>query len=104
MIRANDAPSRATHRPGAIDHSGIPVCSACLASLLRCLTTGIGIPLAYAWMGPPGALLVISLNDLPLILANTFSIVCYSALIGMKLRYAARDAQQHLASAADGAE
>lgn len=29
----------------------------------------------------------ISLKDLPLILANTFSIVCYGALIGMKLRY-----------------
>ena len=29
----------------------------------------------------------ISLNDLPLILANTFSIVCYGALIVMKLRY-----------------
>lgn len=28
-----------------------------------------------------------SLGDRPLILANTFSIVCYSALIGMKLRY-----------------
>jgi MtN3 and saliva related transmembrane protein len=34
----------------------------------------------------------ISLNDLPLILANIFSIVCYSGLIVMKLRYAAKDA------------
>jgi len=30
----------------------------------------------------------ISLNDLPLILANIFSIACYTALIGMKLSYA----------------
>ena len=30
----------------------------------------------------------ISLNDLPLILANIFSIVCYTGLIAMKLRYA----------------
>jgi len=30
----------------------------------------------------------ISLNDLPLILANIFSIACYSSLIAMKLRYA----------------
>ena len=29
----------------------------------------------------------ISLNDLPLICANIFSIVCYTTLIGMKLRY-----------------
>ena len=29
----------------------------------------------------------ISLNDLPLILANIFSIVCYVTLIVMKLRY-----------------
>lgn len=34
----------------------------------------------------------ISLNDLPLILANTFSIACYTFLIGMKLRYAKREA------------
>jgi MtN3 and saliva related transmembrane protein len=34
----------------------------------------------------------ISLNDLPLILANIFSIVCYTTLISMKLRYAKRDA------------
>lgn len=34
----------------------------------------------------------ISLHDLPLILANIFSIVCYSTLIVMKLRYARRDA------------
>jgi MtN3 and saliva related transmembrane protein len=34
----------------------------------------------------------ISLNDLPLILANLFSIVCYTTLISMKLRYAKRDA------------
>jgi len=33
----------------------------------------------------------VSLNDLPLICANTFSIVCYSTLIGMKLSYAKRD-------------
>lgn len=33
----------------------------------------------------------ISLDDLPLILANAFSIVCYSGLITMKLRYAARE-------------
>jgi len=33
----------------------------------------------------------IFLNDLPLILANTFSIACYTGLIAMKLRYAARD-------------
>jgi MtN3 and saliva related transmembrane protein len=33
----------------------------------------------------------LSLNDLPLILANIFSIACYSGLIGMKLRYANRD-------------
>jgi len=34
----------------------------------------------------------ISKNDLPLIFANIFSIVCYTALIVMKLRYARRDA------------
>lgn len=34
----------------------------------------------------------ITLNDLPLIFANLFSIVCYTTLIGMKLRYAKRDA------------
>jgi MtN3 and saliva related transmembrane protein len=34
----------------------------------------------------------ISLNDLPLIYANVFSIACYSSLIAMKLRYAKRDA------------
>ena len=33
----------------------------------------------------------ISLGDLPLILANIFSIACYTGLIAMKLRYAARD-------------
>jgi len=33
----------------------------------------------------------ISLNDLPLILANIFSIVCYTGLITMKLRYAGKD-------------
>lgn len=33
----------------------------------------------------------ISLNDLPLILANIFSIVCYTALIGMKLTYDKRE-------------
>jgi MtN3 and saliva related transmembrane protein len=33
----------------------------------------------------------LSLNDLPLILANVFSIVCYSALIAMKLSYARRE-------------
>jgi len=33
----------------------------------------------------------ISLNDLPLICANIFSIVCYTTLIGMKLRYAKRE-------------
>ena len=33
----------------------------------------------------------IFLHDLPLILANVFSIVCYTGLIVMKLRYAARD-------------
>ena len=33
----------------------------------------------------------ISLKDLPLILANMFSIVCYTGLIAMKLRYAGRD-------------
>ena len=34
----------------------------------------------------------LSINDLPLILANVFSIVCYTALIGMKIRYAKMDA------------
>jgi len=34
----------------------------------------------------------LSINDLPLILANLFSIVCYTALIAMKLRYAKREA------------
>lgn len=34
----------------------------------------------------------ISIHDLPLIYANVFSIVCYTALIIMKLRYARRDA------------
>lgn len=34
----------------------------------------------------------ISLNDLPLMLANAFSIVCYTLLISLKLRYAKRDA------------
>ena len=33
----------------------------------------------------------LSLNDLPLILANIFSIVCYTGLIAMKLRYASKD-------------
>ena len=33
----------------------------------------------------------ISLNDPPLICANIFSIVCYTALIGMKLRYARKE-------------
>ena len=33
----------------------------------------------------------LSLNDLPLILANTFSIACYAALIAMKLTYARTD-------------
>ena len=33
----------------------------------------------------------ISLNDLPLILANVFSIVCYTGLITMKLRYASKE-------------
>ena len=33
----------------------------------------------------------ISLGDLPLILANIFSIFCYTCLIAMKLRYAAKD-------------
>ena len=33
----------------------------------------------------------IFLHDLPLILANIFSIVCYSGLIAMKLSYASRD-------------
>ena len=32
------------------------------------------------------------LNDLPLIAANIFSICCYAALIGMKLRYDRKDA------------
>ena len=36
----------------------------------------------------------LSLNDLPLILANLFSIVCYSALIAMKLSYAKRQAAE----------
>ena len=34
----------------------------------------------------------ISINDLPLMIANTFSILCYSLLISMKLRYAKREA------------
>lgn len=34
----------------------------------------------------------IHLNDLPLIFANVFSIVCYTALIAMKIRYARMDA------------
>ena len=34
----------------------------------------------------------ISLNDLPLISANIFSIVCYSGLIAMKLHYAGKEA------------
>jgi MtN3 and saliva related transmembrane protein len=34
----------------------------------------------------------LTLNDLPLILANVFSIFCYTTLIAMKLRYAKRDA------------
>ena len=33
----------------------------------------------------------ISLNDLPLVLANIFSIVCYTTLIAMKLRYAGQE-------------
>lgn len=33
------------------------------------------------------------LNDFPLILANIFSIFCYSTLIAMKIRYARRDAE-----------
>ena len=33
----------------------------------------------------------ISLHDLPLILANIFSIACYTGLIVLKLRYASRD-------------
>ena len=33
----------------------------------------------------------VSINDRPLIFANIFSIVCYTALIGMKIRYAKRD-------------
>ena len=33
-----------------------------------------------------------SLGDLPLIYANLFSIVCYSALIAMKIRYDRKDA------------
>jgi len=32
------------------------------------------------------------LGDLPLIIANVFSIVCYTALIAMKLRYDRKDA------------
>ena len=34
----------------------------------------------------------LSLNDLPLIAANIFSIVCYSSLIGMKITYDRRGA------------
>jgi MtN3 and saliva related transmembrane protein len=33
----------------------------------------------------------IALGDLPLILANIFSIICYTGLIVMKLRYARRE-------------
>jgi len=33
----------------------------------------------------------ISLGDLPLILANIFSILCYTGLIVMKLRYASKE-------------
>ena len=33
----------------------------------------------------------VSLNDLPLILANIFSILCYTGLIAMKLRYARKE-------------
>jgi MtN3 and saliva related transmembrane protein len=33
----------------------------------------------------------IFLNDLPLIFANIFSLVCYTALISMKLSYARRE-------------
>lgn len=33
----------------------------------------------------------LSLNDLPLIVANTFSLVCYLLLVFMKVRYAKRD-------------
>ena len=33
----------------------------------------------------------ISLDDFPLIAANIFSLVCYSGLIAMKLRYDRRD-------------
>jgi MtN3 and saliva related transmembrane protein len=33
----------------------------------------------------------ISLGDLPLILANIFSILCYTGLIAMKLRYARKE-------------
>ena len=34
----------------------------------------------------------LSLGDLPLIIANVFSMVCYTVLIAMKLRYAKREA------------
>ena len=34
----------------------------------------------------------LSLNDLPLIIANIFSIVCYTLLIAMKLRYDRKEA------------
>ena len=33
----------------------------------------------------------VTLNDLPLIFANIFSIVCYTTLIGMKLSYDRKD-------------
>ena len=51
-------------------------------SQLVLLTSGMSLWLTYG----------IFLNDLPLILANVFSIVCYTALIVMKIRYARRDA------------
>lgn len=48
------------------------------------LNLGMLLWLIYGW----------SIDDRPLILANTFSIVCYTGLIVMKLRYGARDRNQ----------
>lgn len=39
----------------------------------------------------------ISLQDYPLIIANSFSICCYGSLIAMKLRYARREQRVGLA-------
>jgi MtN3 and saliva related transmembrane protein len=53
-------------------------------SLLQLILLNIGMLL---WL-----IYGLSLNDLPLIIANIFSILCYTLLIAMKLSYAKREA------------